>query len=95
MGLKDKHHSPYEPEIVQEAKAWVVSIACTKPKDHGLAAELWTISALARFVGESATDAGFPRPMGIMQSISSEIDAILRAEIELAQKDDPALIVRW
>ena len=32
--------------------------------------------------------------MGIMQSISSEIDAILRAEIELAQKDDPALIVR-
>ena len=32
--------------------------------------------------------------MGIMQSISSEIDAILREEIELAQKDDPALIVR-
>jgi hypothetical protein len=25
----------------------VVSIACTKPKDHGLAAELWSISALA------------------------------------------------
>jgi len=32
--------------------------------------------------------------MGIMQSISSEIDSILRAEIELAQKDDPSLIVR-
>ena len=32
--------------------------------------------------------------MGIMQSISSEIDSILRKEIELAQKDDPALIVR-
>ena len=32
--------------------------------------------------------------MGIMQSISSEIDSILREEIELAQKDDPALIVR-
>ena len=39
-----------------------VGIACTKPKDHGLAAELWTISALARFVGEHATGAGFPRP---------------------------------
>ena len=61
MGLKDKYHRPYEPEIVEEAKAWVVNIACTKPKDHGLAAELWTISALARFVGERATDAGFPR----------------------------------
>jgi hypothetical protein len=32
--------------------------------------------------------------MGIMQSISLEIDTILREEIELAQKDDPALIVR-
>jgi transposase len=61
MGLKDKYHRPYEPQIIEEAKAWVVSIACTKPKDHGLAAELWTISALARFVGERATDVGFPR----------------------------------
>jgi hypothetical protein len=32
--------------------------------------------------------------MGIMHCISSAIDAILRQEIELAQKDDPALIVR-
>ena len=32
--------------------------------------------------------------MGIMHSIKSEIDSILREEIELAQKDDPALIVR-
>ena len=61
MGLKDKYHRPYEPEIVEEAKAWVVSLACTQPKDHGLAAELWTISALARFVGEHAQSAGFPR----------------------------------
>ena len=61
MGLKDKYHRPHEPEISDEAKAWVVSIACTKPKDHGLAAELWSISALARFVGERAQAAGFPR----------------------------------
>ena len=61
MGLKDKYHRPHEPEITGEAKAWVVSIACTKPKDHGLAAELWSISALARFVGERAQAAGFPR----------------------------------
>jgi transposase len=61
MGLKDKYHRPHEPEITDEAKAWVVSIACTKPKDHGLAAELWTISALARFVSEGAEAAGFAR----------------------------------
>jgi transposase len=61
MGLKDKYHRPHEPEITDEAKAWVVGIACTKPKDHGLAAELWTISALARFVSERAEAAGFAR----------------------------------
>jgi transposase len=61
MGLKDKYLRPDEPEITDEAKAWVVSIACTKPKDHGLAAELWSISALARFVGERAQAADFPR----------------------------------
>ena len=61
MGLKDKYHRPHEPEITDEAKAWVVSIACTKPKDHGLAAELWTISALAKFVSERADAAGFAR----------------------------------
>ena len=61
MGLKDKYHRPREPEISDEAKAWVVSTACTKPKDHGLASELWSISALARFVGENAQAAGFPR----------------------------------
>lgn len=61
MGLKDKYHRPHEPEITDEAKAWVVSLACTKPKDHGLAAELWSISALARFVGEAAEAAGFAR----------------------------------
>jgi transposase len=61
MGLKDAYHRPHEPEITDEAKAWVVSIACTKPKDHGLAAELWTISELARFVSELAEGAGFHR----------------------------------
>ena len=61
MGLKDKYHRPHEPEITDEAKAWVVSVACTKPKDQGLAAELWTISALAQFVCERAQGAGFAR----------------------------------
>jgi transposase len=68
MGLKDKYHRPHEPEIGDEAKAWVVSIACTKPKDHGLAAELWSISALARFVSESAGAAGFARLAGAGKS---------------------------
>jgi len=61
MGLKDKCHRPHETEITDEAKAWVVSLACTKPKDHGLAAELWSISALAKFVHGRAEAVGFAR----------------------------------
>jgi transposase len=60
-GLKDAHHRPHAPEITDTAKAWVSSIACSKPKDHNLAAELWTISALARFVSERAAASGHPR----------------------------------
>jgi transposase len=61
VGLKDTFHSPKEPEILADAKAWVVHLACTKPKDHGLAAELWTLSALVRQVRKCAAGAGFPR----------------------------------
>ena len=61
MGLKDKYHRPHAPEISDAARAWVVSVACTKPKEHGLAAELWSISALAKFVSEHAQAAGFAR----------------------------------
>jgi len=57
-GLRDKFHRPKEPEITPEAAGWVVSLACTKPKEHGLAAELWTLSALAKFVREAALGAG-------------------------------------
>jgi|SRR5665213_789674 len=59
-GLKDLFHRPKEPVIGEEAKAWVVHIACTKPKDLGYAAELWTRSHLARHVREHAVVAGFP-----------------------------------
>lgn len=61
QGLKDTYHRPHEPEITEEAKAWVVSLACVKPKDLGLAAELWSLSALARYVAEHAEETGFSR----------------------------------
>jgi hypothetical protein len=31
--LKDGYHRPKEPAIGDTAKAWVVHLACTKPKD--------------------------------------------------------------
>ena len=59
-GLKDKFHRPKNPVITPEAAGWVVSVACTKPKELGLAAELWTISALVAYVHEHAQSAGHP-----------------------------------
>ena len=35
-----------------------MNLACTKPKDHGLAAELWTLSELAKFTRKNAPEAG-------------------------------------
>ncbi len=61
QGLKDTYHRPHEPEITEAAKAWVVSLACAKPKDLGLAAELWSIAALARYVSQHAEASGFSR----------------------------------
>ena len=57
-GLKDQYHRPREPVITAEAKAWVLNIARTKPKDHGLAAELWSLSGLARYTREHAPAEG-------------------------------------
>jgi hypothetical protein len=59
-GMKDTPHKPREAVITDDAKAWVVHLGCSKPKDMGYAAELWTRSALARHVRREAVAAGFP-----------------------------------
>lgn len=59
VALKDRYHRPKAPVITEEAKQWVVNVACTKPKDQGLAAELWSISALAMYVRAHAAQAGY------------------------------------
>jgi transposase len=59
-GLKDAFHRPKEPAITPADKAWVVHLACTKPKDLGYAAELWTRQALAAHVRQQAPSAGHP-----------------------------------
>jgi transposase len=53
-GLKDYFHRPFDPIIDDAAKAWVINLACTKPKDHDLAAELWTYSELAKYTRKNA-----------------------------------------
>jgi transposase len=58
--LKDTYHRPRPPTIGEDSKAWVVHLACSKPKELGYAAEAWTRSALARHVREHAVAAGHP-----------------------------------
>jgi hypothetical protein len=59
-GLKDSFHRPKDPVIGLDDKAWVVHLACTKPKDLGYAAELWTRQALANHVRQHAVATGHP-----------------------------------
>ncbi len=59
-GMKDAPHKPREAVITDDAKAWVVHVACSKPKDLGYAAELWTRSALAQHVRKHAAAKGYP-----------------------------------
>lgn len=75
-GLKDKFHRPKEPDITPEAAGWVISFACTKPKDLGLAAELWTLSALAAYVRERAGAAGH---VSLLRASKSTVWRILNA----------------
>jgi len=59
-GLKDLPHSPNNAVITPEAKVWVVNLACTKPLDHGYAAELWSLQSLANHTRKVAIEQGHP-----------------------------------
>jgi transposase len=56
--LKDTYHRPRAPVITEEARAWVVHLACSKPKELGYAAEVWSRESLAKHVREHAVEAG-------------------------------------
>ena len=56
--LDDRPRPGKEPTITPEAKAWLVSLACDKAKDHGYPHELWTTRLLARHARERGPAAG-------------------------------------
>jgi transposase len=58
MALDDRPRPGKEPTITPEAKAWLVSLACDKAKDHGYPHELWTTRLLARHARENGLAAG-------------------------------------
>src|SRR3981081_2900667 len=58
--LKDAYHRPRAPVITEEARAWGIHLACSKPKELGYAAELWTRNLLGQTVRREAVRAGHP-----------------------------------
>src|ERR1700680_4886597 len=97
--LKDTYNRPRAPVIQGKARAWVVvHLACSKPKELGYAAELWTRSLLARHVRREAMRAGHP---SLSRAAKATVQGIL-AEQPLhperiryyLEKRDPAFEVR-
>src|SRR6266567_3591465 len=77
VGIEDTPHKPREAVITDDAKAWVVNLACCKPKEFGYAAELWTRSALARHVRKHAVQAGYP---ALAKAAKATVQRILDAQ---------------
>lgn len=61
LALFDDERPGRPVEITDDAKAWVISVACRKPCDLGYAAELWTLAALHAHIQKHSEEAGYPR----------------------------------
>src|ERR1017187_5687495 len=58
--LRDRPHGKQPQTIMPEDKVWVVHLACTKPRELGYAAELWTRRTLAEHIRKVARPSGHP-----------------------------------
>ena len=56
--LDDSPRPGKAPKITDDARAWVVSLACQKPKELGYPHELWTTRLLASHIRKHAAAAG-------------------------------------
>ena len=60
QALKDLPRPGRTPQVDDEAKSWVLSVACRKPKELGYAHEFWTYSLLAQHIRTHCEAAGYP-----------------------------------
>lgn len=56
--LKDLPGRGVKPTITDDAKSWVLSIACTPPKELGFANEVWTYSLLVKYIRKTCNENG-------------------------------------
>ena len=84
MALDDRPRPGKEPTITPEAKAWLVSLACDKAKEHGYPHELWTTRLLARHAREHAPAAGHECLANLVQGTVCKI--LGQAEVATEQR---------
>jgi transposase len=56
--LEDRPRPGKKPTVTPQAKAWLVSLACDKAKDHGYPHEVWTTRLLAHHARQHGPAAG-------------------------------------
>ena len=71
--LDDSPRPGRAPDITDNARAWLVSLACQKAKDLGYPHELWTTRLLARQIREHAAAMGHPCLANIVQGTVCKI----------------------
>jgi len=71
--LSDMPRSGRTPTITPEARAWVVSLACQKPKDLGYSYELWTMRLLSEHIRRHCEQAGHPSLARLARGTVSKI----------------------
>ena len=71
--ITDLPRSGKPPKITGEARAWIISIACMKPKDVGYPHELWTHKLLAEHIQKKCIAMGFPEVSKISSGTISKI----------------------
>ncbi len=76
MALADLPGRGRRPSLSAEGRAWVVALACQKPKDLGYAQELWTTRLLAEHVRKHCEAAGHP---SLKELSRGSVSKILRA----------------
>ncbi len=71
--LKDLPGRGVKPSITDDAKSWVLSIACQSPKDLGYAHETWTYSLLKKHVRANCHQAGYEMLSKIDKGVLNKI----------------------
>jgi hypothetical protein len=73
VALADLPGRGRSPKITAEARAWLISLACQKPKELGYAQELWTTRLLATHARAHCREVGHPSLLQIGRGTVSKI----------------------